>query len=120
MVPLGPLGSTVGTTRRQALIAAAATLPGRTGGDTGLYNTVLGAYNAVRTGYDPAAANSVVLLTDGSNTQTAGIDLATLLDTLRVADDVRARRCRSSRSPSARTRTSRRCSRSRPRPAARR
>ncbi len=74
VVTLGPLASKVGTvTRRQALVAAAATLPGRTGGDTGLYNTVLGAYQAVRTGYDPAAANSVVLLTDGSNTQTAGI-----------------------------------------------
>ena len=84
VVTLGPLASKVGTvTRRQALVAAAATLPGRTGGDTGLYNTVLGAYQAVRTGYDPAAANSVVLLTDGSNTQTAGIDLATLLSTLR-------------------------------------
>ena len=85
VVTLGPLASKVGTlTRRQALISAAATLPGRVGGDTGLYNTVLGAYQAVRTGYDPAAANSVVLLTDGSNTQTAGIDLATLLSTLRA------------------------------------
>jgi hypothetical protein len=85
IVPLGSLGSTVnGTTRRQALVAAAATLANRTGGDTGLYNTVLGAFNAVRTGYDPAAANSVVLLTDGSNTQTAGVDLTTLLNTLRA------------------------------------
>jgi Ca-activated chloride channel homolog len=84
VVPLGPLGSNVnGTTRRQALLAASATLPGRVGGDTGLYNTVLGAFEAVRTGYDPAAANSVVLLTDGSNTQSAGVDLASLLSTLR-------------------------------------
>jgi hypothetical protein len=84
VVPLGSLGSTVnGVTRRQALSAAAATLPGRVGGDTGLYNTVLGAFNAVHTGYDPAAANSVVLLTDGSNTQSAGVDLATLLSALR-------------------------------------
>jgi hypothetical protein len=44
---------------------------------------VLGAFTAVHTGYDPAAANSVVLLTDGSNTQSAGVDLATLLSTLR-------------------------------------
>jgi hypothetical protein len=37
----------------------------------------------VRAGYDPSEANSVVLLTDGSNTQTAGVGLATLLSTLR-------------------------------------
>jgi hypothetical protein len=84
IVPVGKLGETVGNqTRRQALAAAAATLPGRVGGNTGLYNTVLAAFEAVRTGYDSTEANSVVLLTDGSNTQTAGVNLATLLSTLR-------------------------------------
>ena len=120
VVTLGPLGSTVnGTTRRQALIAAAATLPNRTGGDTGLYNTVLGAFEAVHTGYDPAAANSVVLLTDGSNTQTRRGRPGHAAEHAAIADERRRRRCRSSRSRSARTPTSRRCSRSRPPPAAR-
>ncbi|MGX7677631.1 substrate-binding domain-containing protein [Jatrophihabitans sp. DSM 45814] len=83
-VPLGPLGSQVGTTtRRQALIQASAQLPNLTGGDTGLYNTALAAYESVRASYDPAAVNSVVLLTDGSNTATTGVDLNTLLSRLR-------------------------------------
>jgi Ca-activated chloride channel family protein len=85
VVPLGPLGTSVGDqTRRQALAAAATSLPGRVGGDTGLYNTILAAYESVRSTYDPTEANSVVLLTDGSNTQTAGVDLASLLSTLRA------------------------------------
>jgi Mg-chelatase subunit ChlD len=84
LVPLGPLGSQVGgKTRRQALTAAAANLPNLTGGETGLYKTTLAAYEAVRSGYDPSEVNSVVLLTDGANTDTNGIDLPTLLSQLR-------------------------------------
>ena len=84
LVSLGPLGSHVGgKTRRQALTAAAASLPSLTGGDTGLYKTTLAAFEAVRTGYDPSQVNSVVLLTDGANTDTSGIDLPTLLSRLR-------------------------------------
>jgi Ca-activated chloride channel family protein len=83
-VSVGPLDGKLGaTTRRQALIAVSQTLPTSTGGDTGLYPTALAAYKAVRSGYDPASVNSVVLLTDGANTDTRGIDLATLLSTLR-------------------------------------
>jgi Ca-activated chloride channel family protein len=85
LVPLGTLGSAVGAgTRRQAMVAAADRLPNQVRGNTGLYKTALAAYEAVRTGYDPSAANSVVLLTDGSNTDQSGLDLATLLSTLRA------------------------------------
>lgn len=88
LVSLGPLGDQVdGSTRRSALVAAAATLPTRTGGATGLYNTVLAAFEAVRNGYDPAQFNSVVLLTDGANTDRSGVDLASLLSTLRSQSD---------------------------------
>jgi Ca-activated chloride channel family protein len=84
LVSLGPLGGNLGAaTRRQSLIAVSKTLSTSTGGDTGLYPTALAAYNAVRSGYDPASVNSVVLLTDGANTDTRGINLATLLSTLR-------------------------------------
>ncbi len=84
LVSLGPLGSRVGAkTRRQALTAASASLPSLTGGDTGLYQTTLAGFEAVRTGYDPSQVNSVVLLTDGANTDTSGIDLPTLLSRLR-------------------------------------
>ncbi len=37
----------------------------------------------MRSGWDPALVNSVVLLTDGANTDTSGIHLAALLSRLR-------------------------------------
>jgi Ca-activated chloride channel family protein len=80
LVALGPLGQ---AGRRHALTVAARSLPSRTRGNTGLYKTTLAAFEAVRTGYDPALINSVVLLTDGANTDTSGIDLPTLLSRLR-------------------------------------
>ena len=48
-----------------------------------MYKTTLAAFEAVRAGYDPAVNNSVVIMTDGGNTDTSGIDLPTLLSTLR-------------------------------------
>lgn len=84
LVSLGPLGSqTTGGLRRTRLLSAAARLPKQTGGNTGLYNTTLAAYEKVRSGWDPAFVNSVVLLTDGANTDRAGIHLAQLLGRLR-------------------------------------
>jgi hypothetical protein len=84
LVSLGPLGSqTTGGLRRTRLLSAAARLPSQTGGNTGLYNTTIAAYEKVRSGWDPAFVNSVVLLTDGANTDRAGIHLAQLLGRLR-------------------------------------
>jgi ABC-type molybdate transport system substrate-binding protein len=84
LVPLGPLGSqTTGGLRRTRLLSAAARLPQQTGGNTGLYNTTIAAYEKVRSGWDPAFVNSVVLLTDGANTDRAGIRLSQLLARLR-------------------------------------
>ncbi len=84
LVPLGPLSGAVGaSTRRTALAAAASTMPSITRGNTGLYATTLAAYQSVRAGFDPASVNSVVLLSDGANTDTRGVDLAALLSTLR-------------------------------------
>jgi Ca-activated chloride channel family protein len=84
LVALGPLGSqTTGGLRRTRLLSAAARLPRQTGGNTGLYNTTIAAYEKVRAGWDPAFVNSVVLLTDGANTDRAGIHLAQLLGRLR-------------------------------------
>lgn len=88
LVDLGALSDDVGgTSRRQALLAAAATLPGRARDGTALYDTTLAAFRAVRSGYDPGRVNSVVLLTDGRNEDDAGIDLPTLLQTLRAEND---------------------------------
>jgi hypothetical protein len=90
LVDVGALGDAVGGgTRRDALAAAAQSLPDRVdAGGTGLYDTTLTAYRTVQAGYDPARVNSVVLLTDGRNEDDpVGIDLPTLLQTLRDESD---------------------------------
>jgi Ca-activated chloride channel homolog len=89
LVPLGPLTDEVGSrTRQEALIAAAQTLPERVGGGTGLYDTVLAAFRTVRSAYDPARINSVVVLTDGVDRDDPdSIGLETLLNTLRTEFD---------------------------------
>ncbi|MFL6100497.1 MAG: VWA domain-containing protein [Actinomycetales bacterium] len=84
LVSLGPLGArTTGGVRRSVLLGAASRLPRETGGATGLYNTTLAAYERVRSGWDPADVNSVVLLTDGANTDSSGTRLGALLSRLR-------------------------------------
>jgi Ca-activated chloride channel homolog len=84
LVSLGPLGSvTTGGVRRSVLLRATARLPRQTGGATGLYSTTLAAYERVRSGWDPADVNSVVLLTDGANTDRTGVRLPGLLSRLR-------------------------------------
>jgi len=89
LVDVGPLGDDVsGATRRDRLLAQSQTLPTLVGGGTGLYDTTLAAFRTVRAGYDPARVNSVVLLTDGRNEEDpGGIDLDTLLRTLRAEFD---------------------------------
>ncbi|MFB9906201.1 substrate-binding and VWA domain-containing protein [Allokutzneria oryzae] len=85
LVSLGPLMERMnGGTRRDALKAAAATLPNRTRGATGLYDTALAAWRTVRADHDPTKVNSVVLITDGRNEDQQGLDLAGLLQTLRA------------------------------------
>jgi Ca-activated chloride channel family protein len=80
---LAPLAN-VGSSRAQ-LAAAAATLPGRVGGNTGLYDTAWAAYQDVTRNYNPADVNIVALLTDGANVDPVGIDLPTLTSRLKAA-----------------------------------
>jgi Ca-activated chloride channel homolog len=88
LVPLGPLNGRVGNvSRRQALLAADATLPGRVHGNTALYDTALAAFEQVRNTYDPSKVNSVVLLTDGRNINPGGLTLDQLLAALRARVD---------------------------------
>lgn len=89
LVGIGPLGGKVdGASRRAVLQQAAATLPSRVKGGTGLYDTTLAAFRTVRNSYEPGRVNSVVLLTDGRNEDDPkGIDLSTLLRTLRTEFD---------------------------------
>ncbi|MPV37950.1 VWA domain-containing protein [Georgenia subflava] len=86
LAPIAPLAVDSGTgTHRDALLAAAATLPIHTRGDTGLYDTVLAAYREVQENYEPGYVNSVVLLTDGRNEDAVGISLDELLAQLQAS-----------------------------------
>ena len=79
---IAPLAN-VGSSRAQ-LAAAAATLPGRVGGNTGLYDTAWAAYQDVTRNYNPADVNVVAILTDGANVDPNGIDLPTLTSRLKA------------------------------------
>jgi len=88
-VPLGPLSDEMdGGTRETKLKSAVDNL--KAGGNTGMYETILAAYNAVQARYVPDAANMVVLLTDGANDdQQKNMTLAKLLESLKKADPKR-------------------------------
>jgi hypothetical protein len=77
---LGPDGQ--GGTGAQRLAQAIDGLQAIPDGGTGLYDTVLDAVRTMRANYDPARANSVLILTDGMNDDANGISLQTLLSTL--------------------------------------
>ena len=79
LVPLGPVKA-----QRRTLTGAAATLPSRVGGNTGLYETALAAFEDVSGHYDPASVNVVAPLTDGANVDPNGITLPTLLNRLKT------------------------------------
>jgi Ca-activated chloride channel family protein len=88
LVPLGPLGGLDnGVPQRLALQRAGATLPGRVGGSTALYDTALAGFEALKTGFDPTKVNAEVLITDGRNDRTGGLDLNGLLTRLRAEVD---------------------------------
>jgi hypothetical protein len=90
LVPTRRLDAQVdGHSQRDLLAAALDALPQRLSpGGTGLYDTTLAAVRAARTSYDPAAVNSVLLVTDGANDDDdTGADLGALVDTLRREAD---------------------------------
>ncbi|HEX8972509.1 substrate-binding domain-containing protein [Oryzihumus sp.] len=88
LVPPGELSapSTTGT-QRDALLRANAGINALVGGDTGLYDTVLAAYQRVKQGFDPTRVNSVVILTDGQNDDKSGLTLDQLLARLKALSD---------------------------------
>jgi Ca-activated chloride channel family protein len=89
LVPLGLLSDQVGAgTRRTALLQADASMPARVHGGTALYDTVLAAYQQVRSQYDPSRVNAVVLMTDGRNEDTTSSrTLSQLLNQLKAESD---------------------------------
>lgn len=87
LVSVGPLGSPSDRqARRQTLRSEADRLPAlaQRRGDTGLYRTTWDAFETVRHDYDPRRYNSVVVVTDGTNTL-SGLTRSDLLSRLRAA-----------------------------------
>ena len=88
LVPTRDLTQVVDGRDQKSILAdgftMAASMPG---GGTGLYDTVLGAYQAAQAGFDPARVNSVVLLTDGFNDDPYSITLDQLIGQLTALRD---------------------------------
>jgi Ca-activated chloride channel family protein len=95
LVPIGSLADVMedGRSRRDHMLEAIGGLTPAT--DTGLYNTIQAAYDAVQANYDPDATNMVVVITDGEDDTQGrpGISLNELLTHLRDAatDDQQVR-----------------------------
>ncbi|HVD16649.1 MAG TPA: substrate-binding and VWA domain-containing protein [Actinomycetota bacterium] len=86
VVPLGRVSeSPGGTPRRQAMAGGLQAM--RPGGRTGLYETTLAAVDYMRRHWVPDRINTVVLLTDGEDDNTAsGLTLAALVKRLEAAN----------------------------------
>jgi von Willebrand factor type A domain len=80
-----PTGS--GQTQADVLRAQANVLPGLAGGGTGLYDTVLAAYQLATREYNPAYANSVAVMTIGVNNDPGSITLEQLVRELEAMHD---------------------------------
>lgn len=88
VVPLGTLDSKIdGTTRREAIMRRLASTAPKPNGNTGLYDSILAAYNSMTRTYQADRVNSVMVFTDGRNEDPDGISLDTLLHKLRASFD---------------------------------
>ncbi|TYL45433.1 VWA domain-containing protein [Nocardioides sp. BGMRC 2183] len=76
-----------GATQRDLLAGEFTRMGDIVGGGTSLYDTTLAAYEAAVESYDPAAVNSVLLLTDGANDDPDSLTQAELIAALRKAAD---------------------------------
>jgi len=87
LVPLGPAGQRVGPVpnRQAASIAAYRQMVPRT--STGLYDSILAAYESATADYRKDAVNTVVVITDGRNEDPGSITLDQLLTQLRKLHD---------------------------------
>jgi Ca-activated chloride channel family protein len=89
LVPLGPATARFGPfpDRRAAAVHAYRSL--RALSDTGLYDTVLAAYDNARTRYRADAVNTMVVISDGVNDDPGGMTESQLIDRLRARYDPR-------------------------------
>jgi hypothetical protein len=81
-VPISPLSSA-----RTQLNDALNDLKPKKTGDTGLFDTALAAYKAVKTGWQAGRVNSVILFTDGVNENDPGLTESELVAGLKEARD---------------------------------
>lgn len=72
---------------RPQLLAALGAVQPKPQGDTGLYDSLLAAYQAVQKDWDPGRVNSVVMMTDGDNDDANSITHADLLAKLKEVAD---------------------------------
>lgn len=83
LVPIGPIGDTVGRVPRKVALANA--IRGlRPDGGTALYDTTLAAYREAQRRWQPNQLNLVVVMTDGKNENPDGLTLAQLTARLRA------------------------------------
>ena len=88
VVPIRQLDEAVGgKPQRQVLGEALPGLVATAGGGTGLYDSLLAAYKHMVSTYAPGRVNSVILLTDGRNDDTAGVGLEQLLGEISALKD---------------------------------
>jgi Ca-activated chloride channel family protein len=86
LVPIGPMNETVnGVPRREALARAHASMRPR--GDTGLYDTTLAGYKALKAKWQPDRINALVLVTDGINDDPGSLTLQQLISRLKAELD---------------------------------
>ncbi|MEU4822559.1 substrate-binding domain-containing protein [Actinomadura sp. NPDC023710] len=84
LVSVGPLNERLGSaTRRQLVLSAFARIRVKEHGDTGLYDTVMAAFDYMKRTYKPEYVNSVLLWTDGRNEDPRGPSLEETLDHMR-------------------------------------
>lgn len=82
-VPIGPLSA-----QRTQILAKLGGIQPVPKGDTGLYDTILGAYQEVKKDWDPGRVNSVVIMTDGDNDDpSGGVSHADLINKLKELAD---------------------------------
>ncbi|KUP95299.1 substrate-binding and VWA domain-containing protein [Thermobifida cellulosilytica] len=85
-VPIRPLEEQVdGVTQHEVLNAALARLAPEPDGDTGLYDTILAAYQELTESYAPNRVNTLLVLTDGNNDDDDSISLDDLVQHLEEA-----------------------------------
>lgn len=84
LVSVGPLKERLGSaTRRQLVLSAFAQIRVKRGGETGLYDTVMAAFDHMKRTYKPEYVNSILLWTDGKNVDPEGPSLQETLDHMR-------------------------------------